>query len=143
MMNSFCSLFIVPNSEFKNMAVIRTRKDSDTSGDAPSGASESTPVVPPDRTKSVVKSAPVVNRPAPRTAGRAQMPGGAPLANSGDSRSFVRDTLAELKRVIWPSKDDVVAGTVVTIGLLMFFSIYIFGLDYLAEHFFKALGFYN
>ena len=125
------------------MAVIRTRKDSDTSGEAPSGAVESTPVIPSDRTKSVVKSAPVVNRPAPRAAGRAQMPGGASLANSGDSRSFVQDTMTELKRVVWPSRDEVVAGTVVTIGLLVFFSIYIFGLDYLAEHFFKSLGFYN
>lgn len=125
------------------MAVIRTRKDTDTSGEAPSGVTESTPVIPPDRTKSVVKSSVAVSRPAPRTAGRQQMPGGAPLATSGDSRSFVQDTLAELKRVVWPSKDDVVAGTVVTIGLLLFFSFYIFGLDYLAEHFFKALGFYS
>lgn len=125
------------------MAVIRTRKDTDPSGEAPPRSVESTPVVPPDRTKSVVKSAAVVSRPVPRTAGRAQMPGGSSLANSGDSRSFVQDTMAELKRVVWPSKDEVVAGTVVTIGLLVFFSIYIFGLDYLAEHFFKALGFYS
>ena len=32
---------------------------------------------------------------------------------------------------------------VVTIGLLIFFSLYIFGLDFLAESFFKLLGFYN
>ena len=125
------------------MAVIRTRKDSDTSGEAPPGAAaESAPVVPADRTKSVVKTAAPVVR-APRTPGRAQMPGGAPLATSGDSRSFVKDTIVELKRVVWPSKDEVVAGTVVTIGLLIFFSIYIFFLDYLAESFFKAMGFYN
>ena len=124
------------------MAVIRTRKDTDTSGEAPPGAVESTPVVPTDRTKSVVKtSAPVVR--SPRTPGRAQMPGGAPLATSGDSRSFVKDTIVELKRVVWPTKDEVVAGTVVTIGLLIFFSIYIFFLDYLAESFFKAMGFYS
>ena len=126
------------------MAVIRTRKDSDTSGEAPPGASvESTPVVvSTDRTKSVVRTpAPVVR--APRTPGRAQMPGGAPLATSSDSRSFIKDTMVELKRVIWPSKEDVMAGTVVTIGLLLFFSFYIFGLDYLAESFFKAMGFYN
>jgi preprotein translocase SecE subunit len=71
------------------------------------------------------------------------MPGGAPLAASDDSRSFVSDTLAELKRVVWPSKDEVVAGTVVTIGMLLFFSLYIFGLDKLASSFFKALGFYS
>ena len=86
------------------MAVIRTRKDSDTSGEAPPGAVESTPVVPTDRTKSVVRTAAPVVR-GPRTPGRAQMPGGAPLATSGDSRSFVKDTLVELKRVVWPSKD--------------------------------------
>jgi len=125
------------------MAVIRTRKDSDTSGEAPPGATtESTPSVPRDATKSVVKT-PVAAARAPRTPGRAQMPGGAPLATSGDSRSFVKDTIVELKRVVWPTKDEVVAGTIVTIGLLTFFSIYIFGLDYLAESFFKAMGFYK
>ena len=126
------------------MAVIRTRKDSDTSGEAPPGVTaQSTPVVvPADRTRSVVKTSAPVAR-APRTPGRAQMPGGAPLAATSDSRSFVKDTLVELKRVIWPSKEDVMAGTVVTIGLLLFFSFYIFGLDYLAESFFKAMGFYK
>ncbi len=126
------------------MAVIRTRKDSDPSGDVPSGAGTgSTPVTPPDRTRSVVKTqAPAVRR--PRTPGRAAIPGGSSAtAASGDSRSFVQDTITELKRVEWPSKDKVRAGTVVTIGLLIFFSMYIFALDFVVERLFMLLGFYG
>jgi preprotein translocase SecE subunit len=126
------------------MAVIRTRKDSDPSGEVPSGAGTgNTPVTPPDRTKSVVKSqVPAVRR--PRTPGRAAIPGGTSAAtSSGASGSFVQDTITELKRVEWPSKDKVRAGTIVTIGLLIFFSLYIFGLDFLAERFFMLLGFYG
>lgn len=126
------------------MAVIRTRKESDPSGEVPSGpGTGETPAAPVDRTRSVVKTqAPAVRR--PRTPGRAAIPGGASAsATSGDNRSFVQDTVAELKRVEWPSKDTVRAGTIVTIGLLIFFSMYIFALDYLAEHLFKLLGFYG
>ncbi len=126
------------------MAVIRTRKDSDPSGDVPSGVGGgSTPATPTDRTRSVVKApAPAVRR--PRTPGRAAIPGGTSAAStSGSSGSFVQDTITELKRVEWPSKEKVRAGTIVTIGLLIFFSMYIFGLDFLAEQFFMLLGFYG
>lgn len=126
------------------MAVIRTRKESDPSGEVPSGpGTGETPAAPVDRTRSVVKAqAPAVRR--PRTPGRAAIPGGASAsATSGDSRSFVQDTIAELKRVEWPTRDKIQAGTIVTVGLLIFFSLYIFGLDFLAERFFLLLGFYG
>lgn len=61
---------------------------------------------------------------------------GAPAVSS---KSFIQDTATELKRVVWPSKEQCVAGTVVTIGLLIFFSLYIFGLDHLISVLFKAL----
>lgn len=125
------------------MAVIRTRKESDPSGDVPSGPVEgSAPAAPVDRTRSVVKTPAPVQR-QPRTPGRAAMPGSASVADTSDSRSFIKDTIVELKRVVWPTKDEVRSGTIVTIGLLVFFSLYIFGLDFLAESFFKLLGFYN
>jgi preprotein translocase subunit SecE len=125
------------------MAVIRSRKGSDGSGDAPSGPVEgSTPAAPVDRTRSVVKSPAPVQR-APRTPGRAAMPGGAATHAPDTSRNFFRDMITELKRVVWPTRDEVQAGTIVTLGLLIFFSLYIFGLDFLAERFFQSLGFYN
>ena len=129
------------------MAVIRSRQGSDESGDGPAGvegkpAAGSTPVAPVDRTRSVVKTSAPVQR-APRTPGRAAMPGGAAINTPDTSRNFFRDMITELKRVVWPTRDEVQAGTIVTLGLLIFFSLYIFGLDYMAEHFFQSLGFYN
>jgi preprotein translocase subunit SecE len=125
------------------MAVIRQRKGSDTSGDAPSGPEVgSTPAAPVDRTRSVVKSPAPVQR-APRTPGRAAIPGGASVHAPDSSRNFFRDMITELKRVVWPTRDEVQAGTIVTLGLLIFFSLYIFGLDFLAERFFQSLGFYK
>jgi preprotein translocase subunit SecE len=125
------------------MAVIRSRKGSDASGDEPSGAGTgSTPAAPVDRTRSVVKSPAPVQR-APRTPGRAAIPGGASVHAPDSSRNFFRDMITELKRVVWPTRDEVQAGTIVTLGLLIFFSLYIFGLDFLAERFFQSLGFYK
>lgn len=127
------------------MAVIRTRKDSSPSDEVPSGdAGGKTPTAPIDRTRSVVKPrGSQVGRTGPRTPGRSAIPGGAPLSTSNESGSFSRDTITELKRVVWPTKEEVRAGTVVTVGMLIFFSMYIFGLDFLVEQFFKMLGFYN
>lgn len=125
------------------MAVIRSRKGSDASGDEPSGPDAgSPPASPVDRTRSVVKSPAPAQR-APRTPGRAAMPGGAAMNTSDSSRNFFRDMITELKRVVWPSREEVQAGTIVTLGLLIFFSLYIFGLDFLAERFFQTLGFYQ
>lgn len=127
------------------MAVIRTRKDSTPSDEVPSGgAGGKAPSAPVDRTRSVVRQRPSqAPRSGARTPGRASIPGGAPLSTSNESGSFARDTITELKRVVWPTKEDVRAGTIVTVGMLIFFSLYIFGLDFLVEQFFKMLGFYN
>ena len=72
---------------------------------------------------------------ASRTGGVAVRQGVKPT----DSRTFLQDTMAELRRVVWPSRDDVRAGVIVTIGLLVFFSLYIFGLDQLISAFFRLL----
>ena len=65
----------------------------------------------------------------------------APVSSSQASpKDFVNDTVNELKRVDWPTRQERTAGTIVTIGLLIFFSLYIFGLDYAARFLFIALG---
>ena len=72
----------------------------------------------------------------PRGGGMAVRQGAKP----GDSKAFIHDTVAELKRVVWPPKEQVRAGVIVTIGLLVFFSLYIYGLDQLFGVIFNALG---
>ena len=55
-------------------------------------------------------------------------------------KDFVNDTMAELKRVDWPTREERTAGTIVTILLLAFFSLYIFGLDNAINAIFSSLG---
>ena len=80
------------------------------------------------------------NKPVPVNTG--VRPGGVQTrpATTVGSKTFLQDTIAELKRVVWPSQEQRIAGTVVTIGLLIFFSLYIYGLDRLISVIFKALG---
>lgn len=77
-------------------------------------------------------------RPNPRAGGGV----GVRQAQPTDRKAFVQDTIAELKRVVWPTREQVRSGVIVTIGLLVFFSLYIFGLDRLFSAIFTALGLY-
>ena len=83
---------------------------------------------------------PIARAVAGRTAGRTLAPsrGQAPAK----PRDFINDTLAELRRVVWPARDTVQSGTIVTIGLLIFFGLYIYGLDRAIEWIFSAVGLY-
>ncbi len=71
---------------------------------------------------------------------------GGPLVRQGAKpatlKEFLQDTNAELKRVVWPPRDQVRAGVIVTVGLLVFFSLYIYGLDQLFGLIFTKLGLY-
>jgi preprotein translocase subunit SecE len=79
-------------------------------------------------------------RPTPRAGGGVGVRQG---AQPTDRKAFVHDTVAELKRVVWPTREQVRSGVIVTIGLLVFFSLYIFGLDRLFNAIFTALGLYQ
>jgi preprotein translocase SecE subunit len=97
-----------------------------------------------DRTKSVINPsgrAIATGKASPRAAGRAMPQGGQAIAR-GNSGSFINDTIAELKRVVWPDTNEVRSGTIVTIGLLIFFGLYISGLDIAAKWLFQTLGLY-
>ena len=99
------------------MAIVRTTtRDSDTSKVAPG----QTKTAPP-RSASGVNRASVSGRPA--------SPG-----------TFIQETRTELTKVKWPTRDEVQSGTIVTIGLLLFFALYIFGADYIVSWLFHALG---
>jgi len=52
------------------------------------------------------------------------------------SREFIRDTNAEMKKVTWPSRNEVVGTTVVVIVATVVFAVYLWGCDVI---FYKAI----
>ena len=46
-----------------------------------------------------------------------------------DTREFVRDTTAEMKKVTWPNRNEVVNTTVVVIVATIIFAVYLWGCD--------------
>lgn len=89
-----------------------------------------------DRTKSVVNQGGTpAARPA-RTPGMINRPVPQTSPESGP-KDFVNDTIAELKRVTWPTAEERTSNTLVTIILLVFFAIYITGLDWLVQTVFQ------
>ncbi|RYX83509.1 preprotein translocase subunit SecE [bacterium] len=121
------------------MAIVRTTPretgNGENSGESPSqGISR-----PVDRTKSVVNQG---GRPQARPArvpGQMARPVSAQQQIAqGGPRNFWNDTLVELKRVDWPTKEERAAGTIVTIGMLVFFALFITGLEYAVSHLFQA-----
>ena len=118
------------------MAIVKTTTRDTGKG---TGSGETTQTeLPIDRTKSVVRSARTGTRPT-RTPGVINRPQQGTSKPAGP-KDFVNDTITELKRVVWPTKEERVSGTIVTIGLLLFFAIYIAGLDTLARYVFIGLG---
>lgn len=128
------------------MAIGRTTsKETNTSGSAPPRNDANGSAVPKqiDRTKSVVNQggSPQVVRSAASRAVARPLPNRTGVQTSkAPARDFINDTIVELKRVVWPSREEVRSGTIVTIGLLIFFAIYIFGLDSLFHWLFHTLG---
>ena len=57
---------------------------------------------------------------------------------------FVRDTRAEMRRVSWPTVNEVKNTTIITLIAVIFFAIYLFGIDrvwaFLIEHLFSWMG---
>jgi len=74
-----------------------------------------------------------------------------PQAGPGRIAQFVRDVRAEMKRVSWPSVNEVKNTTIITLIAVIFFAIYLFavdqglsrlilGIDWLIEKVAKFLG---
>lgn len=59
--------------------------------------------------------------------------------------NFFRETVAELKKVSWPTRQEVIRGTLLVIGVSLGFSLYLGGLDYLftklLDYILKVTGF--
>jgi|SRR5580765_376972 len=62
----------------------------------------------------------------------------------GRTTHFLRDTRAEMRRVSWPSANEVKNTTIITLVAVIFFALYLFGVDrvwaYLIEHLRTSLG---
>ena len=118
------------------MAIVKTTtRETGKTG----SAGESTPTVPLDKTKSVVRQGVSPTGRPTRTPGVIQRPQQT-TSKPASPKDFVSDTITELKRVVWPTKEERISGTIVTIGLLLFFALYIAGLDSLARVIFVGLG---
>jgi preprotein translocase subunit SecE len=54
------------------------------------------------------------------------------------TREFFRDTNAEMKKVTWPNRNEVVGTTVVVLVATVIFAMYLWGCDII---FYKAINF--
>jgi preprotein translocase SecE subunit len=50
-------------------------------------------------------------------------------------QNFINDVQAEFKKIEWPKKDVVVKSSLITIFMVVFFTIYIAGADFLLSKF--------
>jgi len=55
-----------------------------------------------------------------------------------NTREFFRDTSAEMKKVTWPNRNEVVGTTVVVLVATVIFAVYLWGCD---QVFFKMIDF--
>lgn len=62
----------------------------------------------------------------------------------GRTTHFLRDTRAEMRRVSWPTANEVKNTTIITLVAVIFFSLYLFGVDrvwaFLIDHLRTWLG---
>ena len=62
----------------------------------------------------------------------------------GRTAQFLRDTRGEMRRVSWPTANEVKNTTIITLIAVVFFALYLFGIDrvwaFLIEHLKTLLG---
>lgn len=49
------------------------------------------------------------------------------------ANGFFKGVKAELKKVVWPTKDQLIKNTVMVIGLVLVFSVIVLGFDMILE----------
>jgi preprotein translocase subunit SecE len=54
--------------------------------------------------------------------------------------AYLRDVRGEMKKVTWPSKNDMIKTTVAVIIISLFFGIYLFGVDFIFTRIFRQIG---
>ena len=46
-------------------------------------------------------------------------------------RAYLKEVRGEMKKVTWPSKDDMIKTTIAVIVISLFFGVYLFGVDFI------------
>ena len=54
--------------------------------------------------------------------------------------AYLRDVRGEMKKVTWPSKNDMIKTTVAVIIISLFFGVYLFGIDFIFARIFRQIG---
>ncbi|MBN2344894.1 MAG: preprotein translocase subunit SecE [Candidatus Aminicenantes bacterium] len=54
--------------------------------------------------------------------------------------AYLKEVRGEMKKVTWPSKDDLVKTTIAVIVISLFFGIYLFGVDFIFARIFRRIG---
>ncbi len=62
-------------------------------------------------------------------------PATAPVRERTSPREFLSEVRGELRKVAWPSRQEVINSTVVVLIAVIFMSLLIFGFDYLSAKF--------
>jgi preprotein translocase subunit SecE len=52
---------------------------------------------------------------------------------------FVREVRAELKKVSWPTREEVIRYSIIVFVALVVFTLFVFGLDFVFEWFFRSV----
>jgi preprotein translocase subunit SecE len=54
--------------------------------------------------------------------------------------AYLRDIRGEMKKVTWPSRNDMIKTTIAVIVISLFFGVYLFGVDFLFARIFQQIG---
>lgn len=52
---------------------------------------------------------------------------------------FLREVRGELKKVSWPTRDEVIRYSIIVLVALVVFTLFVFGVDYVFEWFFRFI----
>ena len=53
---------------------------------------------------------------------------------------YLREIRGELKKVTWPSKNDLIKTTIAVLVISLFFGIYLFGVDFIFTRIFRQIA---
>ncbi len=54
--------------------------------------------------------------------------------------AYLRDVRGEMKKVTWPSKNDLTKTTIAVVIISLFFGVYLFGVDVVFTRIFQHIG---
>ena len=55
--------------------------------------------------------------------------------------AYLREIRGELKKVTWPSKNDLIKTTIAVLVISLFFGIYLFGVDFIFTRIFRQIAY--